>query len=424
MKIFIVEPYTRTPGHFERLAVRTSEALARLGNKVTLVTYGGIAPELSRDDHCFTVVDAAPPGVEDLDARYRNGRMDLTSFRAFFKREMQEYRTFRYASSLLRNDDFSVVHFYDADPILLTLAVRSMRRRRGRNGGPVIVLTIHEIARLGRSKGIKRRSFRWIFRHCLERLIKHDLDGIVVLDPSLKQGLLSHFRISERAADRIRVLPHGIGDPIQVSSKEEARRRLKLDPSETIFLVFGILRKDKRIDLAIEAIKGLSKCRLIIAGEAQDLTKEMIEDLVKRHGCERSVTAEIGFLPEKKMHDYFSACDVVVIPYDKSFKGLSGILTLACGHGRMVIASDVGQLGETVKRYGIGLTVEPDNGSDLHQAVRRFLSLPAAECAQIEERVRSYARLMDWDSACTEWAEFYRMLLNHRILPFQANGTC
>lgn len=52
-----------------------------------------------------------------------------------------------------------------------------------------------------------------------------------------------------------------------LSDKGGARRRLNHSQDDTVFLVFGILREDKRIDLAIEAVKGLPFCRLVIAGE-------------------------------------------------------------------------------------------------------------------------------------------------------------
>ncbi len=414
MTIFIVEPYTRSPGHFERWAVRTCEALARLQNDVTLVTYGGLSARSSKNPLAFSVLKAAPDDVGCSDWRAHRGKIQLNSFRTFFRREMWELRTFALTASATRRRELCVVHFHDADPILLSFVISLMLR--GKRTRPIIVLAVHEMIRLSTPQGLKRKVYYWLYRRCLGRLIRRQVDGVLVFDPSLKQGLITHFGLNPELAERIRVLPHGLGDPVEALSKEEARRRLGLGPTETIFLVFGILRKDKRIGIAIEAIKGLAGCRLIIAGGPHDFTEAMVKELIQRNGCEQWVATEVGYVSEDRMHDYFSACDAAIIPYDNSFKGQSGILTLACGHGRAVIASDVGALGDAVKKNRIGFAVEPENTSALREGILRFLSLAAEERGRMEQRVRSYAESMTWDSACREWVHFYQTLLTRRSL--------
>lgn len=414
MKIVVVEPYARTPGHFERLSVRTCEAFTELGNNVTLATYLGISPESSRRTHAFKVLKADRNGTEQFDWRYHKGRIRLNSFRTFFRRQLWEYRTFRLAASIVDPDEVTIVHFYDADPILLTLMMASVLKAWRKDAKPVLVLTIHELTRLVPARSFKRRMYYWAYRRCLGKAINRQVDGIAVLDSSLKQGLVAHFGLSEDVASRIRVLPHGVGDPVEICDRDAARKRLKLNLNQATFLVFGILRNDKRIDLTLEALKGLQNCRLAIAGEPHGLTESAIKDLVYRAGCEQWVSTEINYISEKRMHDYFSACDAVIIPYDRTFKGLSGILTLACGHGRITIASDVGILGQTIRKHELGFAIEPDSAAAIREAVLRFLALTPEERAHMEERVRAYAAGMSWDAACKEWVEFYRELLARR----------
>jgi D-inositol-3-phosphate glycosyltransferase len=414
VNIFIVEPYTQSPGHFERWAVRTCDALARLGNDVTLVTHHGISPHSGRGSHPFAVLQAARDGTGLSDWRYHRGKIRMNSFRTFFRREMWELRTFRLAVSATRRQPFSIAHFHDADPILLTFIINLSLPPGRRKTRPVIVFAVHEMVRFSMPQSVKRRAYYWFYRRCLGRLIRRDADGVVVFDPSIKQGLIDYFGFNEELADRIRVVPHGIGDAVEILSKEEARRRLKLDPTQTVFLVFGILRKDKRLDVAIEATKGLPGCRLIIAGGPHDFTEATVKELIQQKGCEQWVSAEIAYLPEERMHAYFSACDAVVIPYDKSFKGQSGILTLACAHRRAMIASDVGILGDAVRKHALGFAVEPESVSALRKGILRFLSLTAEERGRMEQCVRSYAELMSWDSTCREWVGFYQDLLSRR----------
>jgi glycosyltransferase involved in cell wall biosynthesis len=423
LRIFIVEPYTRTAGHYDRLAVRTGEALTRLGNEVTLVSYGGIEDNLLEDRAALAVVDAAPKGERHLDARYCDGKLDFTSFRSFVKRMSREFRIFRFALSRISQREPSVVHFYDADPLPLTLAMLTTRKHKDKRS--VFIITVHEASRLrfssdeafaiSASRRMKRRIYRWLYRKLLGRLIARSLNGVTVFDPAVKEALVNQFKIDETAADRICVLPHGAGDPIEPLSKAEARKRLGLNVAETIFLIFGVLRKDKRIDLAIEAMKEVPSCRLIIAGGEQDLTDPIIKELIARHGCERFVSTDIGYISEEKMHNYFFASDAVVIPYAGSFRGASGILAMACGHGRSVIASDVGILGSTVKQYKIGFTVQPDSASALRQGILRFLSLVPEDRQRMEAQALSFAYLHNWDSVSLEAQKFYRKLLEREI---------
>lgn len=420
MRIFIIQPYARTPGHYDRETQRTCEAFGRLGNDVTLVTYCGINTDGRKGPPpCFKVVNAVTNGNQNS-PDYRSRRIYLNGFRAYARWQIRDLRTCRLAVSLLRQQEQSIAHFFDSDPVLLTLVIHFMLRRRR----PVTLITVHQVDRLfSPSRRVLSKLSRWIYRCCLARLIKRDLDGVVVLDPALKQAIVARLKVNPDAVDRIRVLPHGIGDPVEISSKEDARKRLNLSPHETIFLIFGVLRKDKRVDLAIEAVKGLSQCRLVIVGGPQDFTETSIRQLAQKHVCEQSVSTEVNYVPEQRMHDYFSACDAVIIPYARSFKGLSGILTVACGHGKAVIASDVRILGEAVKKHKIGFAVEPDSASALREAMLRFLSLTPEERRRIEQRVSSYATLMNWDNTCKEWLEFYRTLLEERKLRPQASRS-
>ncbi len=414
VKIIVVEPYTKTPGHFEWFAVRTCEAFHHLKNEVTLVTYGGIETSSLKGPCPFAVVDAAPDGRQDLDVRCHHGKMDMASLRAFLKKEMQEFRTFRLAASLSRQSGQRVLHFCAADPVVLEFVLRSTLPGRLQRKDLAILLTVHDATMLNPAKRIKGKAYRWLYRRRLKKLIQRDLDGIVVLDPTLKQELINRLTLDTQASERVYVLTHGAEHPVNSSSKQEARKRLKLHPSETVFLVFGILRKDKKIDLAIEAVKELSKCRLVIAGEAQDYTERDLMTFIRRHGCERWVSTEIGYVSERKMDDYFSACDAVIIPYARSFKGMSGILTHACSHGRAVIASDVGILGETVKKWGIGFAVEPENTMKLREGICRFLDLTPEERVEMEQRASRFARHCSWDVVCQEWVALYHRLLNQQ----------
>jgi glycosyltransferase involved in cell wall biosynthesis len=380
---------------------------------VTLVTYGGIpAPNLPAVTS-LTVVDAAGESDQDFDARMFHGKFDPSS-RAAFIRKSQELKTYHRAFSLIRREAFDVVQFLDADPVLLVLALHTMMKR-SRAGQIAILANLHHAAGLKPGKNIRSRAYRKLFyAYALRRLIKEDLDALIVMDDLLKSYLLARFKLTGPAGNKVQVVPLGIDEVEDLSDKGGARRRLNLSQEETVFLLFGILEKGKRVDLAIEAIKERPSCRLLIAGKPDDYDEADVQELIHKHGCEKSVSAEIRYIEDGRMHDYFLASDAVLIPYPAAFKGQSGILAKACSHGKCVIASDAGALGKTVRESGIGLVVEPESADSLREAINKFLLLKPQDRMQMETNSRSLATAQSWNSVGSQLDDIYNEILNRK----------
>jgi glycosyltransferase involved in cell wall biosynthesis len=378
---------------------------------VTLVTYGGISPVYLPAVASFRVVNAAGESDQDFDARLFHGKIDLRSRRAFIKRQTRELRTFHHAFSLIREEAFDVVQFLDADAILLVFALHTMMKRRHAERTAMLA-NLHEAPLLKPAKSLKGRFYRGLYRYALGRLIKEDLDALIVLDEAFKSKLSLRLKLSGPAGNKVHVLPLGTDEVQSLNDKEGARRRLNLSQDETVFLLFGGLRKDKRIDLALEAIKGLPSCRLLIAGEPDDYDAAGVQELIRTLGCENSVSTEIRYIDEDRMHDYFLASDAVILPYAADFQGQSGILTKACSHGKSVIASDVAAVGKTVREAGIGLVVEPESANRLKEAISKFLLLKPEDRVQMEANSRSLATAQSWNSVCSQLEDIYSQILN------------
>ena len=114
------------------------------------------------------------------------------------------------------------------------------------------------------------------------------------------------------------------------------------------------------------------------------------------------------------MHDYFLASDAVILPYAADFQGQSGILTLACAHGKSVIASDVAAVGKTVREAGIGLVVEPESANRLKEAISKFLLLKPQDRLQMEAKSRLLATAQSWNSVCSQLDDMYNEILHRK----------
>lgn len=409
MRILGVEPFTRLPGHHQWFATRTCQALAARGHEVKLLTHGGL---LSASDErlTFPVLDAAARRTRAVeDGRRSVAVLDLSNAR--LRRMRVGLRTFRAAYALLRQEPYDVVHYFDAHPLDLLLSFYGHLGRRLK-GRPVLIANCHFI-RPSPVKGDAWEAAKdWLHRQVLLTLMQRHLDALVVLDPSLKSALLEWVKLPPEEANRILLLPLPMNTVELRSDRTEARRELNLRMDETVLLCLGTLRRDKRIDLALQAFNGIPCSRLVIAGPRCDLDAADIKRMILEYADPDRVTVEVAVLSEARMRAYLHAADVVLLPYSPGFKGQSGILTWACAAGRPVIASDVGVLGQTVREAGVGFTIEAGNVQSLRNAILEFLTLTPDTRAIIGQRCRDLARRFSWDVVCAELENCYRALVN------------
>jgi glycosyltransferase involved in cell wall biosynthesis len=95
------------------------------------------------------------------------------------------------------------------------------------------------------------------------------------------------------------------------------------------------------------------------------------------------------------MPEVLAACDVVVLPYLEATG--SGVLKLAYGCGRSVIASRVGSLGDEVVDGKTGLLVRPGDAGELADALIRFYREDLRDT--LETGVLQQRRQFSWQAA-------------------------
>jgi glycosyltransferase involved in cell wall biosynthesis len=64
--------------------------------------------------------------------------------------------------------------------------------------------------------------------------------------------------------------------------------------------------------------------------------------------------------------------DVILAPYQRHV-GMSGILLLAAAAQKPVLSSNYGLMGEIVRRYELGLTVDSTEPKEIAKGLTRFL---------------------------------------------------
>jgi glycosyltransferase involved in cell wall biosynthesis len=157
-------------------------------------------------------------------------------------------------------------------------------------------------------------------------------------------------------------------------SKKEARKKLGIaDEFKKILLFFGIVRPYKGLAYLIEAmpriVNEMPDTFLLVVGEFWE-NKDRYLQRINEIGIEDNVKVIGRYIPNEDVGIFFSAADVVVLPY-VSGTG-SGIVQLAFGFHKPVIATKVGCIPEVVNDGKTGLVVERMDPFAIASAVISF----------------------------------------------------
>lgn len=208
-----------------------------------------------------------------------------------------------------------------------------------------------------------------------------------------------------RPGARTVVLPQppgrGFGDPL---GKEQARARLGVKGS--VLLFFGLIRKYKGLHGLIEALPRVLQaldCTLLVVGEFYE-EKARCLDLIRSLGLASNVRIVDRFIPDEEVSLYFSAADVVVLPYESATQ--SAIIPIAYAFERPVVATRVGGLPEAVRDDETGYLVDPRDPEALARAIIRFYK--EGKGMPFEQNIRRLEAGRSWEELAAAIESFAR----------------
>ncbi|MSS71987.1 MAG: glycosyltransferase [Candidatus Latescibacteria bacterium] len=266
-----------------------------------------------------------------------------------------------------------------------------------------ILVTAHNVLPHDREE---REAFGMVFAHSV---IYRAADAIIVHGEANRRDLLNRFSVPE---DRVSVIPHGdytfAGGCV---GKAEARSRLGLGPEDRVVLCFGTIRPYKGIHHLIPAFgqvfRAIPQARLLIAGQPIGVDPQDIERTIDAAGVRDAVRLDARYIPFQDIPVYFSAADLVVLPYVSVYQ--SGALQLAYAHARPVVVTATGALPESVDEGVNGRVVLPGDPDGLARAMIDLLSLPVGTLSEMGRHSRRLAEQRHaWADVAQKTAEVYR----------------
>jgi len=193
------------------------------------------------------------------------------------------------------------------------------------------------------------------------------IDQYIVMSESVKSDLLE---IIPNA--KIKLTPHPIYNIFgNTVDKETARTNLDINANNVI-LYFGLIREYKGLDILLNSLpqikQNLNDFIVIVAGECYE-NKEKYYGIIEKLKIQDSVDLRLEFIPDNKVAEYFSAADLVALPYRAATQ--SGITQIAFNFNRPVVVSAVGGLAEIVPNGTVGYVVKP-RSEDFANAIIKF----------------------------------------------------
>lgn len=231
----------------------------------------------------------------------------------------------------------------------------------------------------------------------LTKYLFNSVNYFITMSKSVQADL---FSLYPNAKEKLLFHPiySNFGEPV---SKEIAREKLNLK-SEKILLFFGFIRDYKGLDVLLHAIKLIKDeidFTLVVAGEFYSNEEKYIS-LIQKLELEDRVKVFSDFIPTNEVKYYFSACDVVVLPYKSATQ--SGIVQIANNFDKPMISTNVGGLPEVIDSGKTGYLVEKENPKELSEAILKYYN---------ENKEPEFVNNIKNNAAKYSWSEFVKGMM-------------
>lgn len=252
----------------------------------------------------------------------------------------------------------------------------------------------------------------------MTRAIAATSTGIIVLSPIGHRLLVDIYGIDET---KISVVYHGVPDMPFSPSLVDAKTKLGYNSSRLILTTFGLLHRDKNIELVLNALRtavqDAPEILYVVIGQTHpaiqmhegDAYLNGLKQNVNEFGLKNHVLFINQFAEDEQLLSYLTAFDIYITPYIHEEQYVSGTLSWAVGLGMAVISTPYVYAKELLAE-GRGFLV-PFND---HQALSSVI-VTLAKNQQLRDAVRAQAyrfgRRMVWSHVAEQVEEIFRNTL-------------
>ena len=240
-------------------------------------------------------------------------------------------------------------------------------------------------------------------------------DKVILTLPDMHEILKDKFGIDEHQLAKYVHIPHGV-PVVDITKKPEAKKRLNLD--KHILVSFGLLKPDKGLEYAIEALTYLKNdlIYLIIGKDHPESIKkygysylQSLKDKVKELSLEKQVRfIERFFADEQELSNYLLAGDILLTPYLGLNRVSSGVIVYGMAHGMCIVTTPFIHAKKDITN-DIGRIVREKDSKSIADAIS---SLLRSDITHMQRRAYEHVKDRQWPRIAERYLQLFKRINN------------
>lgn len=307
--------------------------------------------------------------------------------------------TIRVRDVFKQKEKINVLHVHWTNVLLWPPFIPMLKLMLIRIMGTRIVWTMHNLTNHEQSHPRYEKFFNYFLLIIANKIIVHSESG--------KKIVSNYFRFLKKGKVKIIPIGHYIGYYNNDISKEEARRFLNLNESNTVLLFLGYIRKYKGLTNLINSFKQINddQIKLLIAGKTND--KWIEEEVLSNCRDDRRIKLIFEYIPTDMIQVYMNAADLYICPFENILTSSSVILAMS--FARPVIAPDIGCIRDTIDNEGGFLYDASDSNALLETMTTAINTQNLTEMGR--NNFRKAAKDFDWNEIGRKTHDVYKKAL-------------
>ncbi len=318
---------------------------------------------------------------------------------------------FRILPRLIQNDIIHIQHEYNIlgwrgfpfFPLLLFLKLFY----RGK-----IVLTLHNVSSK-KAKFKEDTKIKGVLRKILyitqNKLIKHFSDYTIVHCDHFREILAKEYGFSKQ---RISSIPQAVKENIKTLSREASRKELKLSGKN--YLIIGTFVPEHGAADVVKQADRINGTVLIVTNDSPSHNMnrkrilnyiDYVKSLIKNQKIGKNVRLDLKEIPFDLWWKYFSASDLVLLPYKEELA--SGIFSDAIAMKVPMVGADIPYFREFARKYGI---IELAKERDFASTINRVME--PENYKKIEKNMMDYVKEFGVSNIGKKYKPLYEKILN------------
>lgn len=300
-----------------------------------------------------------------------------------FKKVLNLFSSYKRIRKIIKEEKIDILHiqWINFSPIEHYLLKRIAKKTK-------IVMTVHDILPFN-EKVYDKHFYKKIYRLPTKLIVQADAN-------------YDRFKeLFPQYIEKTTIIPHG--DYLKYAdlhSKEESRKKIGIKDDLFTFLFFGQIKRIKGVDILLEAFQKFhakhADSQLVVAGKIWYAEEGVYEEIFNKEGYPKeNLLWDERFIGDEEIGYYFSASDIVALPYKDLYQ--SGVVQLAYAYKRCPIVSDLKPFLEIVDENS-GYVFKNDDVSSLVEAMEKAYENKNKNDKLVENGIKKIKDKYNWES--------------------------